>query len=283
MDWFRWHDGSFTDTKFRYISAKAGVNVATVLAVWVGILERANAADQRGHCGGIDFESWDCHLGLDDGTSQRIYLAMQAKEMITPDHHVANWSKRQPKAEDTTAAQRKRAQRERERTTAEEESHDMSQTVTACHDRREENRKEEKQENLLPANTAPAAPRKPKTAAATATAQHTWFTRWWCYAFGQITGETYAYTKADAGIIKSLLTSPGFDQLLERACFYLLLPDDRRWPRGSPTLKGLSGSINQHAGCFTADIEHHARSAGLLPPLGESVKTFSPWQKKEAA
>ena len=139
-------------------------------------------------------------------------------------------------------------------------------------------------QNLLPDAVAPApSSKKKKPAAAAADPRHSWFVRWWCWACERVTGDTYAFTAQDAGIIKKLLTSPGFDQLLERSCFYLLLADEKRFPRGSPTLKGLAAMINQIAGSFSVDIEIASRRTGLLPQEGISLKFYQPWAEKEAA
>ena len=138
-------------------------------------------------------------------------------------------------------------------------------------------------QNLLPVAVAPAPLKKKKTT--TPDPRHSWLVAWWGWAFLQLTGDTYAFTAKDAGIIKRLLGSPGFDQLLERACFYLLLSDEKRFPRGSPTINGLAGMINQIAGSFNADTEAAARRAGLLPPEGISIKYYQPWadERKTAA
>ena len=139
-------------------------------------------------------------------------------------------------------------------------------------------------QNLLPDASAPAPSLKnKKSVAVAADPRHSWFVRWWCWACERVTGDTYAFTAQDAGIIKKLLTSPGFDQLLERSCFYLLLADEKRFPRGSPTLKGLAAMINQIAGSFSVDIEIASRRTGLLPQEGISLKFYQPWAEKEAA
>jgi len=145
MDWFRWHTGSATDPKFRVVARKAaqtvpGVRLSDVLAVWAMLLERACNADERGMIDGYDCESADAHLDLPDGAACAIVQALCDKGLIA-DERVAKWDQRQPKREDSTATDRKRAQRERER---EEKSrnvthgHNVSQGVTPCHNRKEE-------------------------------------------------------------------------------------------------------------------------------------------------
>lgn len=164
MEWFRWYGGTFGDPKLQWVARQSCHNVASVLAVWVAVLERAHNHEQRGCCEGLDFESMDVALGLDDGACSDIYQAMIRKGMIADGDMVASWDKRQPKAEDATATDRKRAQRDREKLHKENEqlrerlAAIQSQTlepVTECHGMShevttEESRREEKRETLKP-------------------------------------------------------------------------------------------------------------------------------------
>ena len=283
MDWFRWHHGTVADPKFKWVAVKSGQSVAGVLAIWSCLLERASQEDQRGYITGFDFESYDIALGLDDGTCQIVYEQMELKGLIL-NGCIVSWSKRQLKYEDPTAAERKRAQRKREKDQEKSQlvtvDNERSQNVTECHDRLDKKREEKESKNILPTKMPSASSSKTKTA----DPKHTWFTRWWCWSFERITGDTYAYTAADAGIISKLLKSPGFSPLLERSCHYLLIPEEQRWPRGSPTLKGLALNINQFAACYTADTENKSRKLGLLPP-SESIilSKYTPWAEKDAA
>lgn len=141
MDWFRWHSGTVTDPKFQWVARYSKQSVAVVIAMWAVVLERANDSDDRGKCDGLDFESLDIALGLDDGAAKAVYETFERKEMIVAGE-VANWIKRQPKHEDGTAAERKRRQRLKEK---------ESQHVTECHAESqhvttEEKRIEEKRE-----------------------------------------------------------------------------------------------------------------------------------------
>lgn len=137
-------------------------------------------------------------------------------------------------------------------------------------------------QKILPTKKPSAAPSKKKTTPADP--KHRWFVAWWCWACQQITGDRYVFTAADAGIIAKLLKNPGFSQLLERACHYLLIPEEQRWPRGSPTLKALSLNINQYAGQYTVDTETKARRMGLLPASeATTLNHYQPWAEKDAA
>jgi hypothetical protein len=139
MHWFRWHHGTVTDPKFGLIAKKAGTSVAEVIAIWAYLLEAASAAEERGHPGTPDFESIDFALGVQEGSTQRVYGLMQDRALIDSDTgRLAAWERRQPKRErdDETSADRKRKQREREAsgvTAAVPPSHTESISVTPCH------------------------------------------------------------------------------------------------------------------------------------------------------
>lgn len=115
MEWFRWYGGTLNDPKMQWVARQAGHNVASVLSVWVAVLERAHNHDQRGCCDGLDFESLDVVLGLDDGSVYDIYQVMIRKGMIVDGHMVAAWEKRQPKREDDGAAERQKSKREKDK------------------------------------------------------------------------------------------------------------------------------------------------------------------------
>jgi hypothetical protein len=155
IDWFRWHHGSVTDPKFQLVARKSGASLPDVLAVWVWLLEKASAAEFRGHFGEVDCEALDCLFGFDDGVTDSIMAAMVDRKLIA-DEYIAAWEKRQPKREDDNAAERKRQQREREREAARAasvtggesrtvtQSHAESRSDTHGHARGEERREEEK-------------------------------------------------------------------------------------------------------------------------------------------
>lgn len=150
IEWFRWHHGSVTDPKFQLVAKKSKSSLPEVLSVWAFILEAASSAHDRGHFGEIDCDSVDCLFGMDDGKTAAILTHMQERGLIA-DNCVCNWSKRQPKREDDTSAERKRRQRERdhENELANSVTNTESRNVTQCHadvthghDRGEESREE---------------------------------------------------------------------------------------------------------------------------------------------
>jgi hypothetical protein len=137
IDWFRWHHGSVNDPKFGLVAKKAGVRVGDVIAVWALVLEQASANTVRGDIGDIDHEATDFLLGAEEGTTARILAAMEARSLTT-NGRVTRWDERQPKRErvDTTAAERKRAQRDRQRERDEHRDIDadgVSDDVTPSH------------------------------------------------------------------------------------------------------------------------------------------------------
>lgn len=136
MDWFRWHHGSVTDPKFRLVAKRAQASVAEVVAVWAFVLETASQNPERGAFGEVDAEALDLSLGLNDGTTARILSAMHDRALIA-DGRIPAWDKRQPKREDSTAAERQRQKRQREHELALAKTADVtgdaSRTVTQCH------------------------------------------------------------------------------------------------------------------------------------------------------
>jgi len=122
----------------------------------------------------------------------------------------------------------------------------------------------------------------PRKARGTPPADHNYFTRWWCFSFSKLTGSKFVYQKKHAGMISQLLGSLGLEELIRRSCFYLVLPEDKRWPRGSPTLEGLSRGINEFAGkCKPGDVEEKCFKLGILPDEGVTLADFTPWREQE--
>ena len=136
--------------------------------------------------------------------------------------------------------------------------------------------------------TPPVTPAKPMTSKKNGPpdlGEHTWFCRWWGYSYERITGSRYAFQKGkDGKIVKELLAGIGFDDMLDRAVTYLLTPETRRWPKGSPTLGGLQSMVNQLGGKFDGETEAKAISAGLLPDDDATLGYcgyWTPWETNE--
>jgi len=160
IDWFRWHHGSVNDPKFGLVAKNAGARLGDVIAVWALVLEQASANTERGLVGAVDCEAMDFLLNAEEGTTARILEAMQTRTLLEGDR-VTRWETRQPKRErlDNTAADRKRAQRERDSmqdgaNAAVTPSHAMSHQFTP----REEKSREEERKDTRSKTKAPAAP-----------------------------------------------------------------------------------------------------------------------------
>lgn len=112
--WFRWYHGTTTDPKFRTIAYKSECPLTVVIAVWAFLLEQASQSDERGSISGIDPDDVAQAIDIDRGVVDRIMDAMRGKVLSDDGDLIVAWEKRQPKREDETAADRKKAQRSRE-------------------------------------------------------------------------------------------------------------------------------------------------------------------------
>ena len=157
IQWFRWHHGSVTDPKFRLIAHKAKQSLATVIAVWAFLLEQASASDERGAFGDVDCESLDCLLGLDDGATAAIMLAMEGRGLVEGGS-VSAWEKRQPKRErvDENSIERSRAFRQKKRQETPEDNDATPSNATQHQETpRVEKRREEEKTEEAPSAKSP--------------------------------------------------------------------------------------------------------------------------------
>jgi hypothetical protein len=109
MDWFRWHNGTASDPKWRAVARKAGAPVADVLAVWAMLCENANQSPERGTLHGWDAEDAAAALDLDAEVVERIVGAMNGK--VIERARLTGWEKRNPPSE--SSAERVRRHREK--------------------------------------------------------------------------------------------------------------------------------------------------------------------------
>jgi hypothetical protein len=112
-DWVRlWHDMP-TDPKWRTIARKSGQSIGNVIAVFTFMMCNASGnAAERGTLSGLCAEDIATALDVDECDVQAIFDAMQGR-VVDQDGKLTGWEKRQPKREDSTAAQRKAAWKER--------------------------------------------------------------------------------------------------------------------------------------------------------------------------
>ena len=114
MAWFRAHEGITSDTKWHIVARKAKVNVGTVVAIWVALLDHASQNEERGSLEGFDCEAIDALFGYEDGVCERVLDAMEGKGLVE-NGRVVNWSKRQPAREDGSSTERVREYRSRQK------------------------------------------------------------------------------------------------------------------------------------------------------------------------
>lgn len=112
-DWVRlWHDMP-TDPKWRSIARRAGQRVGDVIATFNFVLVNASGnASERGRTHNLHAEDIAAALDIEEADVEAILSAMKGK-VIDNDGKLLGWDKRQPKREDSTAAQRKAAWKER--------------------------------------------------------------------------------------------------------------------------------------------------------------------------
>lgn len=140
MGWFRAYDGVSTDAKYLLIAQRSGQPVGDVVAVWMHVLDMANQRDvgERGMVDHLDVEALAAFLQRPVEHIEAILTAMRATRrdgspgMINADR-VTAWRKRQPVREDDTAAERKRRQRDKERSDIGERDGERGQNVPPSH------------------------------------------------------------------------------------------------------------------------------------------------------
>jgi hypothetical protein len=133
IDWFRWHHGSVNDPKFGLVAKKAGARVGDVIAVWALMLEQASANTSAARAATSTAMQPTSSWALKTAPPPAFWK--QCRRGLIADGRIVRWEDRQPKRErvDTTAAERKRAQRERERDNTPMVTWKMSHQVTPRH------------------------------------------------------------------------------------------------------------------------------------------------------
>lgn len=287
MDWFRWHHGTVTDPKFMWVARSASVRVSDVIAVWASVLERASVASVRGSIEGFDCSDMDVLFGFTDGDCLRILDAFRSKGMIVDDC-VTKWSVRQPLREDSTAAERKRRQRDTSPV------NDMSRNVTQCHaDEAVVTANHEdvtlrhassqnvpprldkiRLDNIKPISASPSSKRKLPSG------DHHLFIAWWTYAFRQVEGYDYAFSPKDASQVKRLLEAcKDLKGLVLRACSFLMSEDE--WLEdGKRDLSIMLSRISAMPPVQNGQVPA-ARSIGIYPPEGISFLDWKPWENTD--
>lgn len=139
IEWFRlWHDMP-NDPKWRTVARASGQPIALVLSVALHLMVDASRNVTRGHIT-VTAEDVASALDVTDEAVEAIFKAMQGR--VLDGDRLSGWEKRQPKREDAgnpetgakSAAERKKAQREREKQAREaagnDDGHGASRDVT---------------------------------------------------------------------------------------------------------------------------------------------------------
>ncbi|WP_257835253.1 hypothetical protein [Burkholderia glumae] len=150
IEWFRlWHDMP-NDPKWRTIARASGQPIHLVLSVALHLMVDASRNVTRGHVT-VTEEDVASALDVTNEAVEAIFSAMQGR--VLDGDRLSGWEKRQPKREDSgnpetgakSAAERKRAQREREKSIPGSESeegvtrsHETSRTDTDTEKSKEE-------------------------------------------------------------------------------------------------------------------------------------------------
>ena len=153
IEWFRlWHDMP-NDPKWRTVARTSGQPISLVLSVALHLMVDASRAVTRGHVS-VTAEDVASALDVTDDAVEAIFRAMQGR--VLDGDLLSGWEKRQPKREDAgnpetgakSAAERKQAQRERERLARESSGngvgHDASRDVTLDTDKDTDKEKTQK-------------------------------------------------------------------------------------------------------------------------------------------
>jgi hypothetical protein len=160
--WLRlWHDMP-NDPKWRTISRVACQPIALAQSVYLHLLVSASQNVTRGHAD-VTLEDLASALDVTEAEISAILDAMQGR--VLDGFYITGWEKRQPKREDSgdtengakSAAERKRAQREREKLAGESSlenndvthSHEESHKVTLDKDKDKDKDKDIKNNTLV--------------------------------------------------------------------------------------------------------------------------------------
>lgn len=171
-DWLRlWHDMP-NDPKWRTISRVSGQSISVVVATYIHLLVDASRNVTRGH---VDVTAEDIASALDlaEDAVQSVLSAMQGR--VIDGDFLTGWAARQPKKEDRgnpetgakSAAERKQAQREREKSATGNRDNDdessMSHEVTKCHAREDKSKEVNTPHTPLSGGVTSVADAKKKT------------------------------------------------------------------------------------------------------------------------
>ena len=94
MDWYRAYHGMPQDTKLKVVAHRSKQPMASVLSVWVCLLDMASQNNPRGNVV-IDAEQIAVLQNLETEDVVKIINAFYEKNLLTPENRITNWDKRQ--------------------------------------------------------------------------------------------------------------------------------------------------------------------------------------------
>ena len=94
MDWYRAYHGMPQDAKLKVVAHRTKQPMASVVAVWVHLLDMASQHNPRGNVV-IDAELIAVMQNLETDDVTRIINAFYEKNLLTPENRLTNWDKRQ--------------------------------------------------------------------------------------------------------------------------------------------------------------------------------------------
>jgi hypothetical protein len=102
IDWFRsWH-GAPTDPKWLVVARRANVAPGVVSAVVWALFDHASHAAERGTVDNFDFETYAAFSGFSETDVRAVFAALEVKGVVISGR-LAQWEKRQPRREDSSA------------------------------------------------------------------------------------------------------------------------------------------------------------------------------------
>ncbi|MDB5490344.1 MAG: hypothetical protein JWO78_193 [Micavibrio sp.] len=182
--WFKFHQGTHSDQKFRAVARKSGQPIPVVLAIWVALLEEASA--NEGDVSGFDHETVSVAFDLETLQVVSVTDAMKQKQpdpMIIDDR-IANWEKRQYIGDHSTERVRKHREKKAQKSAASfdetlnETFQKQIETGVTVPDT-DSDTETERKNPLTPKGGRVIAPTVPKVSRGTNPDEPDWFKQFW--------------------------------------------------------------------------------------------------------
>jgi hypothetical protein len=120
MPWFKWWGGTCADPKLRMLAEEIKIPVASVIAIWAYLLEKASTAADRGVIPqDLDVRLMAYTLQLQQFDIETVRNGMERAGLVTETGEIAKWGERQAKRENSeppgSSTKRVQALRERQK------------------------------------------------------------------------------------------------------------------------------------------------------------------------